>query len=206
MTVYDAATRDPDVRDSQFILSSMREWSCGTELLAISTRSQMMSQVLFETSARGKLEPCRGASRQPPAESQKIERGRDYVGRKRIAFPCCFPLKSISRTFNSTMSMSVGSKLQLEPGSWAEFAYDVLIGISVGSTHSLKLIMRWLYNRLILPVLQAFGFKEEQENELEKTLKVVAVGYGRTGTVSRRKVQSAFGREKICLSPFRGKL
>ena len=84
----------------------------------------------------------------------------------------------------STMSLSVGSKLQLEPGSWAELAYDVLIGTFVGATHSMKIVVRLFYERMILPVLQAFGFQEEKESDLEKTLKVVAVGYGRTGTVS----------------------
>lgn len=80
--------------------------------------------------------------------------------------------------------MSLGSKLQLEPGSWAEMFYDVIIGIAVGASHSTKLVLRTIYEGLILPVIQAFGLKEEEESKLEKTLKVVAVGYGRTGTVS----------------------
>jgi len=83
--------------------------------------------------------------------------------------------------------MAVGSKLQLEPGSWAEFAYDVTIGFAVGAAHSLYLVGRWVYLH-ILRVLQLFGIdsNNSQVNEGrdgEKALKVVAVGYGRTGTV-----------------------
>lgn len=85
------------------------------------------------------------------------------------------------------MSMSVGAKLQLEPGSWAELVYDVCIGIAVGAAHSFYIVTRWWNIHMIHPILQAFGLKLDQEetnNGKEKTLKVVAVGYGRTGTYS----------------------
>lgn len=84
--------------------------------------------------------------------------------------------------------MAVGSKLQLEPGSWAEFAYDVTIGFAVGAAHSLYLIARWVCLH-ILRVLRIFGIDGIRDSEInergegDKALKVVAVGYGRTGTV-----------------------
>jgi hypothetical protein len=83
--------------------------------------------------------------------------------------------------------MAVGSKLQLEPGSWAEFVYDVTIGFSVGAAHSLYFVARWFYLH-ILRVLRFFGIDSINNGRIneekgEKALKVVAVGYGRTGTV-----------------------
>ena len=99
------------------------------------------------------------------------------------------------------MSMSVGSKWQLEPGSWSELVYDVTIGIIVGATHSLYLTARYFYANAILPVLEALGLDfgtggtggsgitgdggvdANETNAKKKELKVVAVGYGRTGTV-----------------------
>jgi hypothetical protein len=85
-------------------------------------------------------------------------------------------------------SMASGSKLQLEPGSWLETAYDVYIGSVVGASHSFKICAKWWFGRAIAPVLSAAGFqvradKVVQSADGEKTLKVVAVGYGRTGTV-----------------------
>jgi hypothetical protein len=87
------------------------------------------------------------------------------------------------------MSMAVGSKLQLEPGSWLEALFDVYIGIVVGTSHSVKIISRWWYLKTLLPILRAFGITIDvdgtaKSKDGEKTLKVVAVGYGRTGTVS----------------------
>ena len=85
--------------------------------------------------------------------------------------------------------MALGSKLQLEPGSWLEMAYDVFIGIHVGVSHSVYIVAKWWYVHLILPILHLFGVRLEEDKEVkskdgEKTLKVVGVGYGRTGTVS----------------------
>ena len=82
--------------------------------------------------------------------------------------------------------MAVGSKLQLEPGSWAEAGYEIIIGAAVGAWHSIYLISRWWYLQLFRPLLRAFGFQlaeTEVQTNKEKTLKVVSVGYGRTGTV-----------------------
>lgn len=89
------------------------------------------------------------------------------------------------------MSMAVGSKLQLEPGSWTEATYDVVIGIAVGAAHSFYIVTRWWMAHVVRPMLNAMGVQSPitggpsaTASNREKTLKVVAVGYGRTGTVS----------------------
>jgi hypothetical protein len=99
------------------------------------------------------------------------------------------------------MSMASFAKNDLTPGSWQEIAYDFYIGFVVGAAHSLKLVGRWWYVHLIVPVARLFGRTLETENyrrgpassddarksdvhDEEGKLKVVAVGYGRTGTVS----------------------
>lgn len=87
------------------------------------------------------------------------------------------------------MSMAMGAKLQLEPGSFMETLYDIYIGIVVGANHSFYIVSRWWYLNLFRPILLAFGielgvFETKAATEKGKeTLKVVAVGYGRTGTV-----------------------
>jgi hypothetical protein len=85
------------------------------------------------------------------------------------------------------MSMAIGAKLQLEPGSWAELIYDVSIGAAVGAYHSFYIVTKWWYDHLIRPILRTYGFAKRSSNQYEEeksSLKVVAVGYGRTGTVS----------------------
>lgn len=93
------------------------------------------------------------------------------------------------------MSMAMGAKLQLEPGSLMETLYDIYIGIVVGANHSFYIVSRWWYQNLVQPILLAFGIQfdlfetkaQQQANKegTKETLKVVAVGYGRTGTVCR---------------------
>lgn len=89
------------------------------------------------------------------------------------------------------MSMAMGAKLQLEPGSLMETLYDIYIGIVVGANHSFYIVSRWWYQNLFRPFLLAFGIHLDvfetkvPAQEGKETLKVVAVGYGRTGTVGR---------------------
>ena len=87
------------------------------------------------------------------------------------------------------MSMAVGSKLHFEPGSWLEATYDVYIGCIVGVGHFVSIVGKWWYTAVAIPALNLVGFelsgdKEVQSKDGLKTLKVVGVGYGRTGTVS----------------------
>lgn len=89
--------------------------------------------------------------------------------------------------------MSLGAKLQLKPGSWSQFVYDICIGAAVGACHSFYIIAKWWYERVFREILVAFNvdidsFEDRGEND---TLKVVAVGYGRTGTVSTIQCQFA---------------
>ncbi|KAL7574204.1 hypothetical protein ACA910_012464 [Epithemia clementina (nom. ined.)] len=87
------------------------------------------------------------------------------------------------------MSMAVGSKLHFQPGSWLEVVYDVIVGTITGVAHSVYLVSKWWYVNLIRPTLNLCGFRLQidkvvKSRDGEKTLKVVAVGYGRTGTYS----------------------
>ena len=69
-----------------------------------------------------------------------------------------------------------------------EAVYDVYIGFVVGARHSAFLVSRGFYNILVQPILTLLGirglFDRDQEINNTEGLKVVAVGYGRTGTVS----------------------
>ncbi|GAX22412.1 hypothetical protein FisN_14Hh025 [Fistulifera solaris] len=86
--------------------------------------------------------------------------------------------------------MAMGAKLQLEPGSLMETLYDIYIGIVVGANHSFYIVSRWWYLNLFRPILLAFGIDwgvfeaKTAAAGTKETLKVVAVGYGRTGTYS----------------------
>lgn len=87
------------------------------------------------------------------------------------------------------MSFQASSaKVHYEPGSWQEMLNDIYTGTVVGAAHSIYLVAKWWYVNLFRPILNVFGFylpedKIVQSKDGEKTLKVVAVGYGRTGTV-----------------------
>jgi hypothetical protein len=89
--------------------------------------------------------------------------------------------------------MVYGSKLDLEPGSWMEAAFDVYIGVVVGARHFVFLFSKTLYALLVAPLLKFLPVRKPQSVDLNTNiennnstqgLKVVAVGYGRTGTVS----------------------
>lgn len=75
-----------------------------------------------------------------------------------------------------------------EAGGTAEALYDTWVGIVVGVSHSLYFAKK-ITNDMLLPPLRLLGLaaKEEKvrlpEGETPE-LKVVGVGYGRTGTVS----------------------
>lgn len=83
------------------------------------------------------------------------------------------------------MSMAIGSKLELAPGSWAELVYDICIGVAVGAHHSYYIISKWWLEQFIHPIFRFFEVIEDSYNDSNgnNKLKVVAVGYGRTGTV-----------------------
>ena len=78
------------------------------------------------------------------------------------------------------MSHAIGAKLQLQPGSWAEAVYEVAIGVLVGTCHVPNLVIRFWTEKWRSLWRSVDNGEPLAENELE----VVAVGYGRTGTVS----------------------
>jgi hypothetical protein len=72
--------------------------------------------------------------------------------------------------------MKMGADLRFEPGSWQEAAHDVYIGLLVGMGHVYKIFVKMPYDAVFstpsAPTLRSGG-----------ELKVVGVGFGRTGTV-----------------------
>lgn len=95
------------------------------------------------------------------------------------------------------MSMATGSKMNFASGSWLEVVYDVYIGAVVGASHSMKVLSLNFYTNLIRPVVESLGYTlappgdhtnvvddESPDGIQNKSLKVVGVGYGRTGTYS----------------------
>ena len=85
-------------------------------------------------------------------------------------------------------SMSSTSKLHFEPGSWHETLHEIYIGFVVGVMHNWYFIDKFLKEKIAAPLQTAFGLEPSlltgSREEKEKTLKVVGVGFGRTGTVS----------------------
>jgi hypothetical protein len=87
------------------------------------------------------------------------------------------------------MLLSTTAKLSFQKGSWLELIRDVVMGASVGMMHPVTLVRKWLYAEVLIPSVNSmFGWNLQRDHMVhskdgEKTLKVVAVGYGRTGTV-----------------------
>ena len=117
-------------------------------------------------------------------ESAVISKGQQRLAHNKTCGQSLLPHPT------STMSFQASSaKLHYEPGSWQEMLNDVYTGTVVGAAHSIYLVAKWWYVNLFRPILHLFGFylpedKVVKSQDGEKTLKVVAVGYGRTGTVS----------------------
>lgn len=91
--------------------------------------------------------------------------------------------------------MAHGAKLRFEPGSWQEAVYDVYIGFVVGAAHVFYFVRRLVVN----PILNAFGIHLGKDTanggiNTERRLKVVGVGFGRTGTVRCDALPSSHGR------------
>lgn len=88
--------------------------------------------------------------------------------------------------------MALGSKLELAPGSWAEAVYEVSIGMIVGTCHIPNLIARWWFDKLsstsssTIRIAADGNRTDATDTATNNELKVVAVGYGRTGTVCRQ--------------------
>jgi hypothetical protein len=83
--------------------------------------------------------------------------------------------------------MKTGASLRFESGSVQEVIYDCYIGIVVGARHYLWFASKWFLDYLLNPTLKLSGFEAPQDDlppPIEQgELKVVGIGFGRTGTV-----------------------
>jgi len=85
--------------------------------------------------------------------------------------------------------MSYSTKKQFKPGSWEEVLYDYYSGLSVGALHSMRLMTNWIKSTIVRPTSNLLHHQTSSESkEVKTTLKVVGVGFGRTGTVSMVRI------------------
>lgn len=77
----------------------------------------------------------------------------------------------------SSMTMKTGADLRFEAGSWQEAFHDIYIGLLVGMGHVYKIFVQ-------MPWQYLFGSTVQPQLSQSGELKVVGVGFGRTGTVS----------------------
>jgi hypothetical protein len=86
------------------------------------------------------------------------------------------------------MHTSVGSKMQwFEPESWWQTGQDVVIGSVVGGYRAAYVVYVWFYVNTVRPLAHLVGVQlpdGKRPKVPHGTLKVAAVGFGRTGTVS----------------------
>lgn len=79
-----------------------------------------------------------------------------------------------------SMTMKTGADLRFEAGSWQEAMHDIYIGLLVGMGHVYKIFVQ-------MPYAAVFGSSSGSGSSLPSStqgeLKVVGVGFGRTGTV-----------------------
>lgn len=83
------------------------------------------------------------------------------------------------------MTMKTGSELRFEEGSWQEAAHDTYIGLLVGLGHVYKIFVKMPYEAVFSSQQYATLKDSDTDNALKNggELKVVGVGFGRTGTV-----------------------
>jgi len=97
------------------------------------------------------------------------------------------------------MSSGIGdvSKMNFEPGSWQEAIYDVYVGACVGANHSVYHAKKYFWQYFLRPLMKGLGMRirEPSRQELKESgeLKVIGVGYGRTGTYSLALALEALG-------------
>ena len=88
------------------------------------------------------------------------------------------------------MSITIGSKFQVDPGSWEELAVEIFIGIYHGARHSVYITTKWLTDSFLAPAVRVVNGttsnnigSTDTKNDTTKSLKVFGVGFSRTGTV-----------------------
>lgn len=84
--------------------------------------------------------------------------------------------------------ISIGSKLALEDGSWQQAIVDTCIGVLTGAIRALYLVVSWGYVNLLRPAAQLVGMElpsgKRPKIQGGGEIKVLAAGFGRTGTYS----------------------
>lgn len=85
-----------------------------------------------------------------------------------------------------TKLMELGSTLRFEPGSWQETFFDICIGLVTGVGHLLYYLRTWVVEGPVyaLTGIHLSNDRPQLLKEGEGELKVVGIGFGRTGTVS----------------------
>ena len=79
--------------------------------------------------------------------------------------------------------------MNFEPGSWQEMAFEMYAGSFVAFTHVVYFMKQFVDDYLSKPFRKVLGLKLKPKtrsrlrNGKNHTLKVVGVGFGRTGTV-----------------------
>mmetsp|Transcript_32180 Transcript_32180/g.45755 ORF Transcript_32180/g.45755 Transcript_32180/m.45755 type:complete len:365 (-) Transcript_32180:142-1236(-) len=81
------------------------------------------------------------------------------------------------------------SVMAFQPGSWEEAAYDVYVGLRVGVSHAMYFGKLAVLDSIVKPTMNYMGIKVEEPQKQKQQiddggLKVIGVGYGRTGTYS----------------------
>jgi hypothetical protein len=86
------------------------------------------------------------------------------------------------------MRITLGSKHRFEPGSILETIVDVFTGSLTGTVRAIQIVSTWVYANTIRPfannVLGLHLSAGMRPKVPDGTIKVAAVGFGRTGTVS----------------------
>jgi hypothetical protein len=83
-----------------------------------------------------------------------------------------------------SIMVTISSTGNTKPGSWQEAAHDVAAGFRVGIGHAIHHGAEFIADTFIKPIAHPFGITFEGEKpEPSDGIKVVGVGYGRTGTV-----------------------
>ena len=77
--------------------------------------------------------------------------------------------------------------MQHPPSSWRELVLDVTTGVWYGSIRAMALVRTCVYVNAVRPLAILLGFSDLPEGKRPRvangTIKVAAVGFGRTGTV-----------------------
>jgi hypothetical protein len=81
------------------------------------------------------------------------------------------------------------SRMNFEPGSWQEALFEIYVGFKVAFGHVIYFARLLFTEYLYKPLMKALGFNVSEKRRINvphdmQELKVIGVGYGRTGTVS----------------------